>query len=29
MSLFEDTMPHSLKDLLAEIHNRTTLLLDF
>src|SRR5262249_34132909 len=29
MSLFEDTNPHALKDLLAEIHNRTTALPDF
>lgn len=29
MSLFEDTNPRSLRDLLAEIHNRTTALPDF
>jgi hypothetical protein len=29
MSLFEDTNPHTLKDLLAEIHNRTMALPDF
>lgn len=29
MSLFEDTNPRTLKDLLAEIHNRTTALPDF
>jgi len=29
MSLFEDTNPRSLKELLAEIHNRTTALPDF
>ena len=29
MSLFEDTNPHALKDLLAEIHNRTMALPDF
>ena len=29
MSLFEDTNPRALKDLLAEIHNRTTVLPDF
>lgn len=29
MSLFEDTNPRSLKELLAEIHNRTTVLPDF
>lgn len=29
MSIFEDTNPRSLKDLLAEIHNRTTVLPDF
>jgi hypothetical protein len=29
MNLFEDTNPHALKDLLAEIHNRTTALPDF
>lgn len=29
MSLFEDTNPRALKDLLAEIHNRTTALPDF
>lgn len=29
MSLFEDTNPRALKDLLAEIHSRTTVLPDF
>ena len=29
MSLFEDTSPRALKDLLAEIHNRSTALPDF
>lgn len=29
MSLFEDTNPRALKDLLAEIHNRTMALPDF
>ncbi|MBI4601537.1 MAG: DUF262 domain-containing protein [Planctomycetes bacterium] len=29
MNLFEDTNPRALKDLLAEIHNRTTALPDF
>src|SRR5687768_7312432 len=29
MSLFEDTNPRSLKELLAEIHNRSTVLPDF
>src|SRR4029453_10155404 len=29
MSLFEDTNPRALKDLLGEIHNRTTVLPDF
>jgi hypothetical protein len=29
MSLFEDTNPRALKDLLAEIHNRSTVLPDF
>ncbi len=29
MSLFEDTNPKSLKELLAEIHSRTTVLPDF
>jgi hypothetical protein len=29
MSIFEDTNPRNLKDLLAEIHNRTTVLPDF
>jgi hypothetical protein len=29
MSLFEDTNPRALKELLAEIHNRTTVLPDF
>jgi len=29
MNLFEDTNPRALKDLLAEIHNRTTVLPDF
>ncbi|KAB2964426.1 MAG: DUF262 domain-containing protein [Thermoanaerobaculia bacterium] len=29
MSLFEDTNPHALKNLLAEIHNRTTALPNF
>ena len=29
MSLFEDTNPRALKDLLSEIHNRTTALPDF
>ena len=29
MNLFEDTNPRTLKDLLAEIHNRTTVLPDF
>jgi hypothetical protein len=29
MSLFEDTNPRALKDLLAEIHNCTTVLPDF
>ena len=29
MSLFEDTNPRALKDLLSEIHNRTTVLPDF
>lgn len=29
MSLFEDTNPRALKDLLAEIHNRTSALPDF
>src|SRR5713101_7994585 len=29
MSLFEDTNPRALKDLLAEVHNRTTVLPDF
>ncbi len=29
MSIFEDTNPRALKDLLAEIHNRTTALPDF
>ena len=29
MSLFEDTNPRALKDLLAEVHNRTTALPDF
>ena len=29
MSLFEDTNPRALKDLLAEIHNRSTALPDF
>ena len=29
MSIFEDTSPRALKDLLAEIHNRTAALPDF
>src|SRR5438067_4733867 len=29
MSLFEDTNPRALKDLLTEIHNRTAVLPDF
>lgn len=29
MSIFEDTNPRALKDLLAEIHNRSTVLPDF
>ena len=29
MSLFEDTNPRALKHLLADIHNRTTVLPDF
>ncbi len=29
MNLFEDTNPRALKDLLSEIHNRTTVLPDF
>jgi hypothetical protein len=29
MNLFEDTNPRALKDLLAEIHSRTTVLPDF
>ena len=29
MNLFEDTNPRALKDLLVEIHNRTTVLPDF
>ena len=29
MSLFEDTNPRALRHLLAEIHNRTTVLPDF
>src|SRR5256885_13208936 len=29
MSLFEDTNPKALKDLLGEIHSRTTVLPDF
>src|SRR5271166_862822 len=29
MSLFEDTNPRALKDLLSEIHSRTTVLPDF
>jgi hypothetical protein len=29
MSIFEDTNPRSLKELLVEIHNRTTVLPDF
>ena len=29
MNLFEDTNPRALKDLLSEIHNRTTALPDF
>src|SRR5436309_2654606 len=29
MSLFEDTNPRSLKDLLSEIHSRTMVLPDF
>src|SRR5262245_7815275 len=29
MSLFEDTNPRALKDLLAEVHHRTTVLPDF
>jgi hypothetical protein len=29
MSLFEDTNPRALKELLTEIHNRTTVLPDF
>jgi len=29
MNLFEDTNPRALKELLAEIHNRTTVLPDF
>lgn len=29
MSIFEDTNPRALKDLLSEIHNRTTALPDF
>ena len=29
MSLFEDTNPRTLKDLLGEIHNRTMVLPDF
>src|SRR5207253_2504084 len=29
MSLFEDTNPRSLKDLLAEVHSRTMVLPDF
>jgi hypothetical protein len=29
MSLFEDTNPRALKELLGEIHNRTTVLPDF
>jgi hypothetical protein len=29
VNLFEDTNPRALKDFLAEIHNRTTVLLDF
>lgn len=29
MSIFEDTNPRALKDLLAEIHNRSTALPDF
>lgn len=29
MSIFEDTNPRALKDLLAEIHNRMTALPDF
>lgn len=29
MSIFEDTNPRALKDLLAEIHNRMTVLPDF
>jgi len=29
MSIFEDTNPRALKDLLGEIHNRTTVLPDF
>lgn len=29
MSLFEDTNPRSLKDLLSEVHNRTSVLPDF
>ena len=29
MSLFEDTNPRALKDLLSEIQNRTTVLPDF
>lgn len=29
MSLFEDTNPRALKDLLAEVHSRTLVLPDF
>jgi len=29
MNIFEDTNPRALKDLLSEIHNRTTVLPDF
>ena len=29
MSLFEDTNPRALKELLSEIHNRTAVLPDF
>lgn len=29
MSLFEDTNPRALKDLLAEVHSRTMVLPDF
>jgi len=29
MSLFEDTNPRALKDLLTEVHSRTMVLADF